>query len=234
MSEEIVQAGSTGMTAAETAATAALMGAIGGNSSKFLQRLQFMTASAKLCKKDEFPSNHFAAISGSTAEDHLDLGISVDIHIYAIRSKAVDLTSEAEVQCIFDMALDDKGSPTGLFMEIIERSEDKIDGNMYGPEFLVYEASTKKWMTFFCSNATLRNESSKFVARVGDNATLIKQFIDTGSFQYNSAKCIDCTTAFELPAPDEVAREVEKFKTEKPKLIEKADEAAQAATSRAQ
>lgn len=184
---------------------------ISGGGGKFLPRLQFMGSSNKLVKAGDFPTNHFAAVSGSEKDDHLDLGDSIDILVLGIRTKALDTSDKDDIKVSYDMAVNESGEPTGLFLEIMDRADAKEEENMYGPEYLVWEASSKQFMTFFCCNPTLRNESDKITARLGDKLTLKKNFIKTKRFEYWSAKAHDCQTVFGIPEMDAIRDEQKKF-----------------------
>jgi len=171
----------------------------GMSSSTFLPRLQLMSASSDMCKQGKFPINHYAQITGQT---YTDVGAEVDVLVIAWRPKAMKIGEDIIVSHNPDCE---------LFKQIERESEGKDSGCMYGPEFLVYIASTKKFATLFLGSKSARREGNNVRARLGKAATMKSQFIEWKSYKWQAPTCIACNTPFDLPSTEEIVAEAEKF-----------------------
>jgi hypothetical protein len=201
------------------------------SSNKFLPRLQLMTSRSEQVEMHGFPANHFACIEG---KNHLDLGESTDILLIAWRPKALDMSGEDIVQCL-DPKFDDKNQPTGIFKEIQDRSFVKDSKCMFGPEYLCYIPSVKKYATFFCGGITLRNEAPAFSNRLGKAATLRPTKITPKKQKpYFSTKVYDCTTVFDIPEQADIKEVAETFLNPPAETVEGVSEAEAKSTGRAQ
>lgn len=212
------------------------MESIASGDSKFLPRLQLLTARSTKVSVDGFPANHFALFEG---QDIKDVGDSVDILLIAWRPKALDIGGEDIISC-YDPKFNEDNQPTGVFADIQKRSTVPDSGCMYGPEYLVYIPSIKKYATFFCGSITLRFEVPAFNGRLGNAATLRAYLIKPkkkkkgNSDPYFSTKVYDCTTVFDLPEQAEIAKQSEAFLNPKDEGPEGTTEEEAASTGRAQ
>lgn len=170
------------------------------SSGSFLPRLQLMSAASDLCKKGQFPINHYAFITG---QSHVDVGAEVDILVIAWRPKAMKIGGE-DVLVSYNPDSD-------LFRQIQVESNGKDSGCMYGPEFLVYIGSEKKFATLFLGSKSARKEGDNVRARLGKLATMKSQFIEWKSYAWQAPTCIACNTPFDLPSTEEIMAEADKF-----------------------
>lgn len=187
---------------------AAAMESISAGDSKFLPRLQLMTTRSEKVEIDGFPANHFALVEG---QNYKDLGESVDVLLITWRPKALDMSGEDIISC-YDPKFDKDNQPTGIFKEIQTKAGVRDSKCMYGPEYLVWIPSIKKYGTFFCGSITLRYEAPAFTLRVGNSATLRPILIKPKkSKPYYSTKVYDCTTVFDLPVDKEMKKIAAEF-----------------------
>jgi hypothetical protein len=205
---------------------------VSAGDSKFLPRLQLMTSRSEKVELGEFPANHFALIE---SQNFKDLGESVDILLVAWRPKALDTSGDDIITC-YDPKFDENNQPTGEFKRIQEKSKETNSGCMYGPEYLVYIPSVKRYATFFCGSITLRFEAPAFTGRLGNAATLRPIMIDAKKKKqkYFSTKVYDCTTVFDVPERDEIAKVSNEFLNPSEDGPEGTTEEEAASTERAQ
>ncbi len=183
--------------------------AVSAGDSKFLPRLQLMTVRSDKVAVEGFPANHFALVQGKAL---LDLGESVDILLIAWRPKALDMSGDEIISC-YDPKFDADKAPTGTFAEIQKKSGVRDSECMYGPEFLCYVPSAKKYATFFCGSVTLRYEAPAFKVRLSNAATLRPDLITPKKGKgYYSTKVHDCTAVFDVPAREDIMKVLDAFK----------------------
>ena len=188
------------------------------SSGDWLPRLQLMIANSEQCKSGDFPINNFALINGNVLTD---LGGEIDIVVIAFRPKALDI-SDGTVLSVFDPKLDDSGNPSGEFARIQEASNTPNSGCMFGPEFLVYVPKAEQFATFFMGSKSSRRESPKMKDRLKKAATLTSHKIETAKFTWYSPLIQPCSQALELPDPQAILTELEKFNSPPEQEIEKA------------
>lgn len=165
----------------------------------YLPRIQLMSSNSALCKKGEFPVNHYALIQD---KNHDDLGPDVDILVIAWRPKAMEIAEQ--VLAIYD-------TENQEFTRIAEKSEEQDSGCMYGPEFLIYIASRQKFATFFMGSKSARRESPNLKAQMHKAATLKSRLIETKKYTWQSPQITPCTTPFDIPETDEIKEKLKKF-----------------------
>lgn len=205
--------------------------ALAGSGGKFLPRIQYMSGASACVKMRKFPSDHFALVTGK--DQNMDIGEEFDCLVLAFRSKALDTKDPDGIVTCYDPKLQD-GKFTGVFADIANRADVKDSGCMFGPEYLLWLPAQKKFATFFFASKTMRNEAPLMQEKLGKGATIGSQFIDTGSYQYNSPQVKDCNTVFELPSQEEVDTECKKFlnpETEDNGVEKVVDEAPDGATA---
>jgi hypothetical protein len=168
-------------------------------STKYLQRLQLMTSSTKMCKSGEFPINHYALVRDQNFDD---LGKEVDALVIAWRPKALEMGDQ--VIAIFDSAHSE-------FERIKAKSEEKDSGCMWGPEYLLYIPQREAFCTFFMGTKSARREAPALKALLNRAATLKAHEIETAAYTWWAPQVHPCTTAFDLPATAEIIEVVEKF-----------------------
>lgn len=186
--------------------------------STFLPRLQLMAASAELCKKGQFPVNHYALIRNKTPED---LTSEVNVLVVCWRPKALDTSGESIVSFY---KVESKE-----FLAVQAKADVKDSGCMFGPEFLVYIPERKVFASFFCGSKTARNEAPNIKALVGKAATFKSVLIETKKYSWQGIKVVACNTPFELPSPEELQKVATSFMNPKESEQELAEETEQRA-----
>jgi len=169
-------------------------------SGKYLPRLQLLTSSSKKCKSGEFPINHFALVKDSNYDD---LGAEVDVLIVAWRPKAIQITDETVIACF--------KPKTDEFQKIVEQSDVKDSGCLYGPEFLMYIPVRKSFALFFMGSKSARRESPNVKALMHNAGTLQAKFIQTPKYEWYAPEIKKCSTPFDMPDTEDMRAEVEKF-----------------------
>jgi len=181
-------------------------------SGDYLPRLQLMTAASEKCKKNEFPINHYALIRD---QNHQDLGETVDILLVTWRPKALEIGDE--VISVFK-------ADHPEFLRIQDKSGEKDSGCMYGPEFLVYIPAVKEFATFFCGSKSSRREAPNVKALMRKAATLKSRFVETKKYKWFTPAVTPCSTPFEAPDMEQLAKEVQKFNNPPETTVEVAPE----------
>ena len=87
-------------------------------------------------------------------EEIIDLGPAVDVLPLARRPKAIDMTDMEALVISYDMESEE-------FKRIRAKSAEADSHCQFGPSFLVYERSTRRFLEFFCGNKSSRIESKK-------------------------------------------------------------------------
>lgn len=189
-----------------------------GSGGNFLGRLQLINSQSKFVGLNKIQAGHYGIPgAGDTIED---LGDTVDIMVYAVRDQAMDLSGEKPI-AVFDV--DDP-----LFQDIVERSEIKDSGCVYGPAFLVFERNSGRFLEFFMGNKSARYEAGNMevflpigeeaAAELGIKArepqacTLSAHFIERPRQAWYAPKVGKCSTPFtNLPAVEDIVAEITKF-----------------------
>lgn len=173
-------------------------------STRYLPRVQLYGSSSLPVKRGKFTGGHYGLV---TSKDNIiDLGDSVDCLPLNFRAKALD-TSGEKPYSIFDKHSDE-------FKDIAARSIDKNSKCMYGPEFLLWLPTQKKFATFFMCNPTMRRESPMLREQTSNQepTTLKVQFIESKQYGgWHGPVVVPCSTPFELPTADEVMTQNELF-----------------------
>ena len=171
-----------------------------GGGADFLPRIQLMTANAAKCKEGSFPTNHYALVEN---QSYKDLGGNVDVLIICFRPKALE---------IGDGVVASHDTESELFGQIVERASQPDSGCMYGPEFLVWIPSEKRFATFFMGSKSARRESPAVKSRLKAAATLGARKVTTSKYTWFAPSCVACTTPLTAaPQPEDLGRVVESF-----------------------
>ena len=186
-------------------------------SGKYLPRLQLMTSNSGQCKAGEFPINHYARVADS---DYRDLGTSVDVFIGPWRPMALWDTPDGNMLISYNPMIVD-GRPTGVFAEIqAEADKPGMTGAMYGPQFLLWVPSCQEFMTFFMASKTARRASTQVKALMGHPGTLGSKKIESKEHVWFGPTCVACSTPFEMPAAEELKRQVDGFNSPEEPAVE--------------
>lgn len=188
-------------------------------SGAFLPRLQLMTANADKCKAAEFPINHYALVRDQKYDD---LGPNVDVLVCSWRPMA--LTWGEDTFAVYDHKSD-------AFLEIQEKANDKVDGNMWGYQVLTWVPAANSFATFFAGSPTARRMFGDIKALMDKPATMGSHKITGKGKNPNvwfGPTCDECSTEFVMPDKGSYTRQMEKFNTPSenvPELAEEEDDA---------
>ena len=202
----------------------------------YIGRMQLFTKS-KANMKGLIPSGHYGIPESD--EEIIDLGPSVDLLPLARRPKAIDMTDMEALTISYDMESEE-------FKRIAAKSAESDSHCQYGPSFLVYERSTKRFLEFFCGNKSSRIEAKKLFPflplsqadinakaengnGVGDlkphgpiPVTLKTKVAENRKGTWHVPVVVMCASPFtSLPSDDVIRREIVKFLTIKDNGVEK-------------
>jgi len=172
---------------------------VGGD---YLPRLQVVDSSSKVCKKDLAKAGNYALIRAE--DDVVDLTNQIDVLVVHMRFTALDF-SDGDAP-VFNHVRD-----SAEFKRIEEESKVRDSGCMWGPEFLLYVDSVKAFATYLCSSATSRRESKNIIKLVRKAATFKTHYIEKGKYSWHGPLIIPCSTAFDIPDPEEIKAQAMKF-----------------------
>ncbi len=183
-------------------------------SGDYLCRLQLCGSNSKLFKRGKIGKGHYGYIV--TEDTFTDLGLSVDILPICWRPKALDMSGETPVQ-IFDI-----NSPE--FKDISARSMLANSECTFGPEFLVWVPSIKKFASLHFGSKTSRKDAPDLRKLLMKGATLTHRIIETERYVWEAMSVGPCSTPFEIPTEEAFKIEVDKFNTQaQQKAPERAD-----------
>ena len=202
----------------------------------YIGRMQLFTKS-KANMKGLIPSGHYGIPESD--EEIIDLGPSVDLLPLARRPKAIDMTDMEALVISYDMESEE-------FKRIAAKSAESDSHCQYGPSFLVYERSTKRFLEFFCGNKSSRIEAKKLfpflpLSQADINAkaengngvsdlkphgpipvTLKTKVAENRKGTWHVPVVVMCASPFTaLPSDDVIRREIVKFLTVKDNGVEK-------------
>jgi hypothetical protein len=170
-------------------------------SGKYLPYLQMYGSKSEAVGAGKIPMAHYGLVTGK--DKITDLGAQIDVIAVAWRPKAMD-TSGEDIINTHDHA-------SAEFKRIQEQSEVSDSGCMFGPEFLVWIPSVKKWAGLFMSSKTARREAPAIRERIGKPSTLDTEFIKTKKYAWHGIVCKPCSTPFDLPTDEAKDEQIERF-----------------------
>lgn len=184
-------------------------------SGTYLGRVQLMTSNSNMCKAGKFPINSYAHVHD---QNYTDLGKQADVLVCGWRPKALEM--DEELISVFDPEHEE-------FKRIQAKSEEKDSGCMFGPEYLIWIPSIKKFATFFMGTKSSRREAPSMQARMQKAATLDSKLIETKRFTWQAPEIKACNTAFDIPEEGDIVEQLQAFmnppETEVEKVAEGAD-----------
>ena len=193
-------------------------------STEFLGRLQLYTK-GKAINKGQVKPGHYGIPEG---EDVIDLGDQIDLYVLARRPKAIDMTDMEALFISYDMDSEE-------FKRIAAKSTESDSHCQYGPSFLVFERTTKRFLEFFCGSKSTRSEAKKVYpfapltdadiarqAAAGNDVselaahgpiemTLKSRLVEKGTYSWHVPVVVKCGRPVTLPKWDRVKVEVATF-----------------------
>lgn len=159
----------------------------------YLPRLQLFSNKSDAVTNSLIEGNHYGLVVNKKITD---LGREVKVFIIARRPKAMDLSNKEAIVNSYKPDSD-------IFQSIIDRSEIKDSGCMYGIEYLIWIPSQKEYCTLFLGSKSGRGESSLFSEQLGKAATLKSRTASNKKFVWQMATCSPCSESIELPTDQE-------------------------------
>jgi hypothetical protein len=184
------------------------------SSALFLPRLQLEGSSSNLVKNGKIQRGHWSLITGR--EQFEDLGEKVDILVLTYRTKALDMVDKKNVIASFDQN-------DAEFRRIKGEAQNKIKGNLYGLEFLVYVPDSKgeqRFATLFLGNPTGRVAAKNFKPLIrteknpdaNNQATLKWEILRNTEHIWEGPVILPCTSPLSrYPDPSECQARMQEF-----------------------
>jgi hypothetical protein len=209
-------------------------------SGAFLARLQLYTKGHAVNKKLVGPGNYGIPLPDDKVND---LGDRVFIIPFARRPKAIDMSDKDAIIVSYDPKCEE-------FKRIQVASAEKESNCMYGPSFLVYEATTGRFLEFFCGNKSARAEAanlypflplsqadidakaaagrdvSKLTPHPAVPVMLTSRLVEKKTYSWHVpvvSKCDDLAEFKSLPTLERATKEITAFLTVKDNGVERAE-----------
>jgi hypothetical protein len=163
---------------------------------EFHPRIQFFSDQATICKKKQFPANHFALVVKK--DEMKDLGESFVCMPLGYRYKALDFREKGKVRSFYDPKSPD-------FLAVKEEAERKRPPGeksqcMAGVEFLLY-VQNHGYATLLCSSASLKKVAKKLFAMVKQYVQFGHRLVESGSFIYEAPDVSSFSGSFDIADP---------------------------------
>lgn len=164
----------------------------------FHPRIQFFSDQAAICKKKQFPANHFAIVVKK--DEMKDLGETFVCVPLGYRYKALDFREKGKVRSYYNPK-----SPE--FLAVKEEAERKRPQGeksecMAGVEFILY-VKDHGYATLLCSSASLKKVAKKLFAML-DPKRFVQfghRLIESGSYIYEAPDVTIFTGSFDIDDP---------------------------------
>jgi hypothetical protein len=192
-------------------------------STAFLPRIQVFGSTSEAVKEEKIGQGRLGLVRSK--DDIEDLGKELDCIPLSYRLKAMQISGD-EVISVYDHTSDE-------FKRIQGESEQPNSGAMYGVEFLLYLPQQGEYVTFFLNSKSSRREAKPMRGLIGKGATVEVVLIKTKRYSWHAPKVKACSTPFQaqLPIPDAMGKEIQRFLNPPNSTVEKASKEEAAATS---
>jgi hypothetical protein len=188
---DLINLNELGITKEESKELSELTSAAGG----YLPAFRIYGSSSAIVKKGEFPMGHFGLYY--SADKVVDVGDLVDVLVIAYRARASVMLSDEQPVNYFDPTSEN-------FIAVKEKGKQKVQGHMFGLEYLLYLPSVKEYACFFMGSPTLRRESDNVKAHIGKALTLKIKFIETKQYSWHGCEALSCDTPFDVPPTEDI------------------------------
>lgn len=176
------------------------------------KRLQLFGASNEIVKEGKFPMGHFGIVDGS---EIVDIGERFNCLVIDWRPKAMRIGDPITILYDFENA---------EFKKIVEESEVKDSGCMYGIEFLLF-IPNHGFIPYFLCSASTRYEAGAFRANLGKVIELKSIFVKSAKFSWHAPKVIASNIPLEkMPSQEEIEAELKDFRNPESVIAERATE----------
>ena len=189
---------------------------------KWLPRLQLFGGNSDAAKEGKIQMGSYGIVAG---KDQLTaVGNEVDCLVLGWRPKAMSLGGEDIITSY--------NPQSDSFKGIAAKSEEQDSGCMFGPEFLLWLPTQKKYVTFFMSSKSSRREAPNLKGilegqRDGHTpaATLKVTLIAGKKYKWHNPVVTRCSTPFDFPTDlEELKSVVENFNNPSETEVEVVDE----------
>jgi len=122
------------------------------------------------------------------------------------------------------------------YQKVKEKSSEKDSGCMYGPEFLLWLPTQKKFVVYHMNNASARNEADNVESSMGKAILLKWRLAKNAKYKWEAPQILASSTPIaqeNLPDHAELTRIAEKFANPTDTDVKSVDATAAAATDRA-
>lgn len=171
--------------------------------SSWLARLQLFGSNSDAVKRGLFPMAHYGLVIQK--DQFEDLGPEVEVLPVSWRPKAMRIPTNANPISYFNPKDED-------FLKVQKDSEQPNSGCMFGPEFLLWIPSMKRFATYFMSSKTSRRQAPELRSLMGQGALLGVQLIETSQYSWHGPTVRRAVGEFtELPTMEEVKKQVDTF-----------------------
>ncbi len=177
--------------------------------SAFLARVQLYGSNSNLVKRGKFPIGHYGLVRSK--DNVVDLTNEFNCLVLAWRPKALKIDGD-DTKAWYN-------PQSAAFKDVVEASKVNGNGNMYGPEFLIYLPGQREFVTFFFGNPTFRRSAPLLKGLMNKAATVGCELIEKKKFSWHGPTITQCTAPLALPTEDaEKAEFVTKLKDERDKF----------------
>lgn len=172
-------------------------------SASWLSRIQLFGGNSDRVKEGKIGVGTYGFVQDK--ETVISLGAEVDVLVISWRPLAVATQDDPIVSS------HDRNS--AVFKDIENRANNEKDsGCVYGPEFLLWIPSLKKYATFLLGSKSFRREAPVLKGFMSRGATLKAKLVTADRFKWHVPVVTPCSTPFELPLMDDLAATAETFK----------------------
>lgn len=177
--------------------------------SDYLPRLQLFGSNSDAVKEGKIGMAHYGVLTSKDGPI-TDLGTEVEVGILSWRPKALR---------IGDQVLAYYNPKNPAFIKVMEDSEIKDSGCMYGPEYMLWIPKGNCFASFHMSSKTARREAPKLKALMnapvgaGNGLAILKaRLITTPQYKWHGPDVLPCTTPLSpLPDVEKLNTELQKF-----------------------
>lgn len=175
----------------------------------YLERLQLYQGSSGAVKKQVIGVGRFGIPKTKDSID--DLGNKIDITVLGVRAKALNTKSDPIIESY------DVESETFKQIETTAKAVPQ-SGCMSGLEYLVFERSSGKFLTYFAYSGSAKQIATDLLPNENlDPITLTSRFVEKKDNSWHAPEVLKCSVPFtNLPSVEEIIAVVEKFNNPKP------------------
>lgn len=186
----------------------------------YLPYMQLFGSKSDACAQGKINIGHYGLVKDKQITD---IGAEVDLVIISWRPKAVQTGDDLLVD--YHPEMNEDGEITNkLFKRIVELSNIRDSGCMYGPELLLWIPSASTFATYHMNSKTARREARNVQSLIGKAATLKCHLIETPKYKWHGPVAIPCSSPLDMPPEDEIREQFARFQNPPRNEMEVADD----------